>query len=47
VGGRGIASGVEMHSSLSAIWTIRSGEISRVEFFFDHAEALKAVGLAE
>jgi hypothetical protein len=36
-----------MSTSLSHIYTIRDSEISRIEWFFDHAEALKAVGLEE
>jgi ketosteroid isomerase-like protein len=46
-GGQGAASGIETYSSLTTVWTVRHGEISRVEFFFDHAEALEAVGLSE
>ena len=46
-GGEGHASGVETASSLTGIFTIRDGQISRVEFHFDHDEALKAVGLTE
>jgi ketosteroid isomerase-like protein len=46
-GGRGEASGIELYQSLSAVWMIRDGEISRVEWFFDHDKALKAVGLSE
>lgn len=46
-GGTGIASGVEMLSSLSAVYTLEHDRISRVEYFFDHEQALKAVGLEE
>jgi len=46
-GGTGSASGVEAHTNLSAIFTIRDGQISRTEWFFDHDKALKAVGLEE
>jgi ketosteroid isomerase-like protein len=46
-GGRGVASGVEVSSSLSAVYTLDHGRISRVEYFFDHEQALKAVGLEE
>jgi ketosteroid isomerase-like protein len=42
-----VASGIETVSSITGIVTIRDGLISRVEFFFDHDKALKAVGLAE
>src|SRR3989442_868394 len=33
-GGEGIASGMEITSSLTSIWTIRDGLISRAEWFF-------------
>jgi ketosteroid isomerase-like protein len=46
-GGQGAGSGIETYSSLTGVWTVRHGQISRVEFFFDHDAALKAVGLAE
>jgi ketosteroid isomerase-like protein len=46
-GGTGSASGVETHTNLSAIYTIRDGQISRAEWFFDHDKALRAAGLAE
>jgi ketosteroid isomerase-like protein len=46
-GGQGEAGGIETYSSLTTVWTVRHGEISRTEFFFDHDEALKAVGLAK
>jgi ketosteroid isomerase-like protein len=43
----GSASGVETHTNISQIYTIRDDQISRAEYFFDHDNALKAVGLAE
>ena len=46
-GGRGRASGIELRSSLTAIFTVREGQIVRVEYFFDHAQALEAAGLRE
>ncbi len=46
-GGQGVPSGIELASGITGIYTIRDGQISRVEFFFDHDQALKAVGLAE
>jgi ketosteroid isomerase-like protein len=46
-GGRGRASGIELRSSLTAINTFRDGRIVKIEWYFDHAEALKAVGLPE
>jgi ketosteroid isomerase-like protein len=46
-GGKGIASGVEVYQHLSAIFTVRDGQISRVEYFFDRDKASRAAGLAE
>jgi ketosteroid isomerase-like protein len=46
-GGEGLASGIEIASSITGVFTIRDGQISRVEYFFDHGKALKAVGLEE
>ena len=46
-GGKGAASGIETVSSITSIWTIRDGQITRVEYFFDHDQALKAVGLEQ
>jgi ketosteroid isomerase-like protein len=46
-GGRGRASGIDLRSSLSAITTVRDGQITKFEFFFDHAQALEAAGLPE
>ena len=46
-GGRGRASGIHLSSNLSAICTIRDGWVTKVEYFFDHSEALEAAGLSE
>jgi ketosteroid isomerase-like protein len=46
-GGVGVTSGIALASSITGIYTIRDGQISRAEYFFDHAEALKAAGLEE
>jgi ketosteroid isomerase-like protein len=46
-GGRGRASGIELRSSLTAIYTFRDGRIAKIEWFLDHAEALEAVGLSD
>ena len=46
-GGEGAASGLYTTASITDIWTIRDGQIARVEYFFDHDQALKAVGLEE
>jgi len=39
--------GVEVVMPLAHIWTLRDGQIARMDAYADHAEALKAVGLAE
>jgi ketosteroid isomerase-like protein len=46
-GGIGAVSGIETYSSITGVFTVRAGRISRVEFYFDHARALKAAGLAD
>ena len=46
-GGKGRASGIELSSSLTSVFSIRDGQIIRVEYFFDHAKALDAAGLSE
>jgi ketosteroid isomerase-like protein len=46
-GGTGRASGIDLRSNLSAIFTVREGQITKIEFFFDHAKALEAAGLSE
>jgi ketosteroid isomerase-like protein len=46
-GGKGVASGVEVYQTLSAIYTVRDGRITKVEYFLDHDKALEAAGLAE
>jgi ketosteroid isomerase-like protein len=40
-------SGSRAESGATAIFTIREGRIRGAEFFWDHAEALEAVGLSE
>jgi ketosteroid isomerase-like protein len=47
LGGEGAASGLYTTASITDIWTIRYGQIARVEYFFDHDRALKAAGLEE
>ena len=44
-GGEGAASGVETVSSVTSIWTVRNGQITSGEYYFDHHQALKAAGL--
>ena len=46
-GGKGLSSGVETYANLSQLLTIRDGKVVRGEYFFDHAKALEAAGLAE
>jgi ketosteroid isomerase-like protein len=46
-GGRGRASGIDLRSSLTSIYTVQDGRIVKIEWFFDHAQALEAVGLSE
>ena len=46
-GGIGSASGAESWRSLNSIYTVQEGRISKVEYFFDDAEALEAVGRSE
>jgi ketosteroid isomerase-like protein len=45
-GGVGIVSGAETYRSLSTIFTVRDGQISKVVYFFDHDKALEALGLS-
>ena len=45
---RGDASGVpEASMEFTHVFTVRKGKIVAVEYFWDHAEALEAVGLSE
>ena len=46
-GGTGTASGVETYRELSAIFTVREGQICKVEYIFDRDKADEAVGLRE
>jgi ketosteroid isomerase-like protein len=46
-GGEGAASGIETHSSITGVFTIRGGQISRIVFYFDHDRALKSTGVEE
>jgi ketosteroid isomerase-like protein len=43
---RGVGHGLESNIELTGVYTVRKGRIPCLEFFWDHAEALKAVGLA-
>ena len=46
-GGTGHGSRLDIASGFSGVFTVRDGQIARVEYFQDHGAALKAVGLAE
>jgi ketosteroid isomerase-like protein len=41
--GRGPESNIE----LTVVWTVHKGRILAIEYFWDHAEALEALGLSE
>jgi ketosteroid isomerase-like protein len=43
----GEASGIEVTSDWSVLWSFREGKIIGIRFFFDRAEALEAAGLAD
>ena len=45
--GRGRGSGVTIHTPIAVLYDHRGGQISRIHSFYDPADALKAVGLAE
>jgi ketosteroid isomerase-like protein len=42
---RGVGRGPELNMELTCIYTVREDRFIAFEFFWDHAEALKAVGL--
>ena len=44
---RGVGHGPESNMEMTCIYTVRGGRIIDFEFFWDHAQALKAVGLEE
>jgi len=44
---RGIGQGPEFHQESTLVFTLRNGRVVVLEFFWDHAEALKAVELEE
>ena len=45
VAASGNASGVPMSEKLATVWVLEDGQVIRLEAYFDHAEALDAVGL--
>jgi ketosteroid isomerase-like protein len=44
---RGIGQGPEFHQESTIIFTVHKSQVLVVDFFWDHEEALKAVGLEE
>jgi ketosteroid isomerase-like protein len=44
---RGAGHGPEANIVVTGVYTVRQGRVFGTEFFWDHAEALKAVGLRE
>ena len=44
---RGAGHGPESIMEFTSVWTVRRGRIFGLEFFWDHAQALEAVGLSE
>src|SRR5881394_789872 len=44
---RGLGRGPEMNMATTVIFTLRRGKVIYHEYFWDHAEALEAVGLEE
>jgi ketosteroid isomerase-like protein len=44
---RGTGQGPELNMDATSVCTVRHGRIVAVQYFWDHAEALKAVGLEE
>ena len=44
---RGMGQGPEFHQESTLVFTVRKGRVLGLELFWDHGEALKAVGVAE
>ena len=44
---RGVGRGPELNMEMTCIYTVREDSIVAFEYFWNHAEALKAVGLEE
>jgi ketosteroid isomerase-like protein len=44
-GGTTKTGGVEIEATAGAVWTVRAGKVSRVEFHLDPAAAMRAAGL--
>jgi ketosteroid isomerase-like protein len=45
--GRAQASGIPVMAKLATVWVLKRGMVIRLQAYFDHAEALEAVGLRE
>ena len=43
----GVGQGPEANMELTYVATVRKGKIFNIEYFWDHAEALEAIGLSE
>ena len=43
----GVGRGLESQLDFTAVYTLRKGQVTYQESFWDHAEALEAVGLSE
>jgi ketosteroid isomerase-like protein len=44
---RGVGHGPESNMEGTGVYTVRKGRVCHIEHFWDHAEALKAVGLEQ
>ncbi len=44
---RGVGRGPEANVEATCVFTIRQGKVLNIEYFWDHADALEAVGLRE
>ena len=44
---RGVGRGPELNMDMTVICTLRKGKVFLMEYFWDHGEALEAVGLSE
>ena len=44
---RGAGHGPDLDMEITGVYTVRKGKIFAIEHFWDHAEALEAVGLSE
>jgi ketosteroid isomerase-like protein len=44
---RGAGHGPDLNMEATGVFTVRKGRVFYVEFFWDHAEALEALGLSE